>query len=566
MFVDDSAKRVDLSLFLPTTMHPIRSICYGFSPIFSTCGLLSLLAIGPLMAQSAKVAGDSRQYTPDTTKKELAVGFRLADDVAVTSVQAAVEGKDSLPATWEAWDGDKAPACAWMIVVDSSNLARAKTVAAGVELVRSFLTGLPKQDSVAVYTLARDLVEASPFGSSAEDRSKSLTGIKPAGDAALSTLIYTNLREGLGKITERKEPRKALLVLTDGKDETPGDGTAQEISKKKLIEAAKAAGIVVHTVGYAEAAADQSYFAGLKEISAETDGLFFPTTLATKGLPTGALPLLRGVMHGAGTVRIDLSKLAAAAPLAVTIKTAAGKTAVLSVPQERVVKAMEASPSELEKRAKDEQSAKDKVIAEKAAKDKEVADKVAKEKEAADQVAKVKEIAAKAAKDKAAVKKRDTQILAAIGVGVALLLGIVFKVRSSRKRAAAEARAAEEVRFAEETRLADAARRTSEQTKKAEAPTLAWLEMCDAQQTRHPVRMSTLKIGRGQHNDFVLRNDSVSGNHCVLNCNREGQWGITDLDSGNGVVLNGESVRQAPLKHGDVIELGELKMRFLLKA
>ena len=90
--------------------------------------------------------------------------------------------------------------------------------------------------------------------------------------------------------------------------------------------------------------------------------------------------------------------------------------------------------------------------------------------------------------------------------------------------------------------------------------------MCDAQQTRHPVRMSTLKIGRGQHNDFVLRNDSVSGNHCVLNCNREGQWGITDLDSGNGVVLNGESVRQAPLKHGDVIELGELKMRFLLKA
>ncbi len=541
-------------------MNPIRTIRSGFGPFFPTCGLVGLLALSPLMAQSAKVAGDSQQYTPDTTKKELAVGFRLADDINVTSVQAVVEGKDSLPATWEAWDGDKAPACAWMIVVDSSNLARAKTVAAGVEQVRSFLTGLPKQDSVAVYTLARDLVEAAPFGSSAEDRAKALVGIKPAGDAALSTLIYTNLREGLGKLAERKEPRKALLVLTDGKDETPGDGTAQEFSKKKLIDAAKAAGIVVHTVGYAEAAAEQSYFVGLKEISAETDGLFFATALATKELPTGALPLLRGVMHGAGTVRIDLSKQAAAAPVVVTIKTAAGKTAVLSVPQERVAKALEASPAELEKQAKDKEAV------DKTAKDKEAADKAAKDKEAADKIAKDKEIAAKAAKDKEAKKKRDIQILAAIGVGVALLLGIVFKVRSSRKRAAAEARAAEEARFAEETRLAEAARRTSEQTKKMEAAPLAWLEMCDAQQTRHPVRMSTLKIGRGQHNDFVLRNDSVSGNHCVLNCNREGQWGITDLDSGNGVVLNGETVRQAPLKHGDVIELGELKMRFLLKA
>jgi pSer/pThr/pTyr-binding forkhead associated (FHA) protein len=90
--------------------------------------------------------------------------------------------------------------------------------------------------------------------------------------------------------------------------------------------------------------------------------------------------------------------------------------------------------------------------------------------------------------------------------------------------------------------------------------------MCDAQQTRHPVRIPNLKIGRGQHNDFVLRNDSISGNHCVLDCNREGEWSITDLNSGNGVVLNGTQVRQATLRQGDTIELGELKMRFLLRA
>ena len=66
--------------------------------------------------------------------------------------------------------------------------------------------------------------------------------------------------------------------------------------------------------------------------------------------------------------------------------------------------------------------------------------------------------------------------------------------------------------------------------------------------------------------DFVLRNDSISGNHCVLDCNREGEWSITDLNSGNGVVLNGTLVKQAALRQGDTIELGELKMRFLLRA
>ena len=80
------------------------------------------------------------------------------------------------------------------------------------------------------------------------------------------------------------------------------------------------------------------------------------------------------------------------------------------------------------------------------------------------------------------------------------------------------------------------------------------------------MRIPSLKIGRGQHNDFVLRNDSISGNHCVLDRNREGEWSITDLNSGNGVVINGTLVKQAALRQGDTIELGELKMRFLLRA
>jgi hypothetical protein len=531
------------------------------------CGIALLLAGTPGLAQSAKVARDSLQFTPDLAKKELAVGFRLVDDVNVTSVQAATEGKkESLPATWEAWEGDKAPACAWMIVVDTSNPARAKTVATCVEFVRSFLTSLPKQDKVAVFALARDLSEVVPFDSMPEDRAKALTGIKPAGDASLTTLIHSNLRDGLGRLAERKEPRKAVMILTDGIDETPGGPAAQEIEKKKLIDAAKSAGIAVHAVGYAESADDQKHFGALKEIAAQTDGLFVPTSLASKDTPSGTLSLLRGVMHGAGTVRIDLSKLAEPVALTVTAKTAAGKTAVLQVPREKV---MEIVPPVVAPKTPEEPTKADK---EKAIADKAAADQLAKEKELADQAAADKLAKEKEAADQAADKKKKIWI--GVGSGVVLLVLIValLMVRASRKRAAEEVRLAEEARMAEEERAAqearraEEARRQAEETKKAEVAPLAWLEMCDAQQTRHPVRISSLKIGRGQHNDLTLRNDSVSGNHCVLNCNRDKEWSITDLNSGNGVVLNGERVMQAALRHGDVIELGELKMRFLLRA
>ena len=138
-------------------------------------------------------------------------------------------------------------------------------------------------------------------------------------------------------------------------------------------------------------------------------------------------------------------------------------------------------------------------------------------------------------------------------------------ISSSRKRAAEAARKAEAARLEEETRLAAGAQRqVSAGPPPTPAAPLAWLEMCDADQSRHPVKITNLRIGRGKHNDLVLRNDSVSGNHCVIERNREGEWAITDLKSGNGVVLNGEAVQQSALREGDVIEIGEIKMRFLI--
>lgn len=520
----------------------------------------------PVSAQTAKVAASSVRYVPDAAKSTLAVEFRLMDALSVTSVRAAAEGGEEVPTTWEAFDGDKAPACAWLVVVDVSDPKRGRAVAKGVEFVKAFVGTLPKQDQVSVCALARDLVEVVPFGGTPADAAGKLDGIKVTGDAALSTLIYQNMTDGLGRFKDRKEPRKALLLLTDGKDETPGGAPAQEIGKNKLIKAATEAGVVMHLVGYAESPADQAHFGALKELAAATDGVFVAASVAEKSVPAETSGLLSGVMHGAGTAHLDLSKLAKPTVVVLTIKTAMDRVAELSISEKEVaavVKVAETADAEAEaakKKADDEAAAEEAKKAEEA-KQAELAQAAAKAEETKKAIAEEKAKAAKAEE----AKKKKLWLGAGGGVLLAILVTAALMVRASRRRAA-EARFADEEQAAQEERRAEAARRQAEEAKKPESPPLAWLEMCDAQQTRHPVRIPNLKIGRGQHNDFVLRNDSVSGNHCVLNCNREGAWTITDLNSGNGVILNGTQVVQAGLHHGDTIELGELKMRFLLRA
>jgi len=513
--------------------------------------LWSTVGISP--ARADRVSKSSVSYAADPGKGDLAVGFRLIDGKDVTAVRASDAAGDELPATWEAWKEDKSPACAWMIVVDTSNPARKATIARCAEQARSFPLGLPKQDSVALFSLARDLEMAAPFGRDSDELAKGIKKIKPVGDAALTTLIYTNLLGGLDRLKDRPEPRKAVLLLTDGKDESPSDA-ARVASKQKLIDAAKAEGIVIHTIGYAEKADDQKYFAGLKEISRGTEGLYFAARLGSRDLPQGSMALLRAVMHGAGTAHIDVSKLAGEVPLTLTVQTAAGSKAMIEIPADEVKKAMPPPPApEPAPEIKPEP-----------------------EPEPAPEIKPESEPDAAAEPDAGSEEEMPQWLPWAGAGGMALLILVaLLMLRASRRkreeeaRLAAEAVRAEEERLAEEAREAEERRQAAKDREKAQAKQapkpLAWLEMCDAEQTRHPITISNLRIGRGQHNDFVLRNDSVSGNHCVLRRNRNGEWGVTDLESGNGVVVNGERVQQAPLRQGDLIELGEIKMRFLLK-
>ena len=76
------------------------------------------------------------------------------------------------------------------------------------------------------------------------------------------------------------------------------------------------------------------------------------------------------------------------------------------------------------------------------------------------------------------------------------------------------------------------------------------------------------KIGRDPNNAVQIPSETVSRAHAVVERQQEGNiesWTITDLQSKNGILLNGRRVDKAPLTSNDEIRLGEVVLTFIEK-
>lgn len=89
----------------------------------------------------------------------------------------------------------------------------------------------------------------------------------------------------------------------------------------------------------------------------------------------------------------------------------------------------------------------------------------------------------------------------------------------------------------------------------------AWLVMKDG--SKYALTHWENVIGRSKANDVCIDSPMVSRNHAVLTRYDDGSWTITDANSKNGVLVNGQPVSICALEEDDVISLGGLEMSLL---
>ncbi len=75
-----------------------------------------------------------------------------------------------------------------------------------------------------------------------------------------------------------------------------------------------------------------------------------------------------------------------------------------------------------------------------------------------------------------------------------------------------------------------------------------------------------VQLGRNRHNNVVLHDRHASRRHAELFC-RDGRWFVRDHGTTNGTRLDGAPIRgETPLENGQVIGIGEVRLRFAHEA
>lgn len=78
----------------------------------------------------------------------------------------------------------------------------------------------------------------------------------------------------------------------------------------------------------------------------------------------------------------------------------------------------------------------------------------------------------------------------------------------------------------------------------------------------HEITERITTLGRTPANTIQLKDSSASRKHCMIKIEAD-SFLLRDLDSANGVTVNGERIKDHWLTDGDRIQIGTTVMKFL---
>jgi hypothetical protein len=480
-------------------------------------GVAVLLTAGlaPALAQTASLVADcgapqviapsESTARPPRGTTTVDCDMRATDAVVFKSVKASVKDRTgALEAKFTPVDA-RSQSQAVIFLVQVMEPSRRSLFNDMLDAVVKLAQGRNDMLRFAAYSTGDETKLVADFNASKADFDKQVKAIRAAKQ---NTQIYKNALDAIARLSREKADRKALVVLGDGTSDDPVGGYIPE----QVVKAANDAKVTINAFGYTAENADLPQFQILRRLADDTAGFRKEVRVGSQQRFTPTAQFLSDALSNGGQVKVTLKEPAGPLTIAFTAEFANGKTETvehsLTVPAPPVAQSPPAKvspPGVVPPQAWYEQLG----------------------------------------------SWVRNNLAVAVVLGTALSLGVVgmalfgLSGRNWKGDVVGEP-------------LLDAQGR---------AAVYGWLDMMDGNASRYPLRTTNVRIGRHRDNDICLQNDSISRRHAVLHFNADSKrFVITDLGGGNGVIVNKIKQQSHDLSDGDLVELGEVRLRFRTNA
>ena len=396
-----------------------------------------------------------------------------------------------------------ADSTALLVLVDTSDPARAPAIRAAVEHINALIAAAPAHFRLGLASFDTDMQILAPLGASATELRAAAAQLAAKGR---TTELYRNVRDALRVLEKTSATRKALLVLSDGLAED------YAYHHEDVIALARANDIIIDSIGYPRSVPQSVALQTLRRLSDDSGGYYLQTNYPDFKLPVEALPRALALLDAGGTLSFDLAPLVAAGAhgtldLSLAFQTRDQSFLVLapvalpaaSAPLATALPSPALTPAKMPP-------------------------------------------APAYLSPPQAIDLNPGHVWPWFGIllGLTLLTLVAVIVVYLRVRADAV--------------VGDAP---------AHKP-LAYLLLGEAPYTRYGIDKTPWRMGRGRNGDMILDDHSVSRLHAELRCSDQGVLTLHDLESLNGVFVNDTRIESIQLREGDVVDIGDVRMQFTL--
>lgn len=429
--------------------------------------------------------------------------YRLLGDNAIQSISASLSKQELIV---DRQNGVQAETglTAILFLVDTSDPARHLALSKIIEHIEQLLEVSEAHHLIGLASFDKDLQLRAAVGASKAQILSSSAKLQAKG---LTTELYRNILKSIDILKKVQADRKAIFVFSDGQAED------KAYFHQDVVRAARQSGIIINSIGYPRSVALSVALQTIRRLSDDTGGLYFETGQDFI-LPSPVLDTIYANIDKGEKIQIDLSDVDYArvsrAEVDLLFDTELGKFELsmpISIPLIRPIAPVAASKPV---------------------------------KQAPPAPAQAKQPTT--TQNEVALRGMDLWLW--YGVPIALIVLIVLTLLTLFLLYKKPATKPEK-----------------ESSRQDEFRPYAYLIAQD-EQLRYPVTRTIWRIGRSRDNEMTLNDSSISRRHAEIQRDNKGNFILLDTNSSNGVFVNNEKVTVHQLKEGDMIEIGDVCLRF----